>query len=488
MYNVLYEAWIPVKKKDGTQTKISLKEAILNGHEYLEVMGTPFVQFGIYKFLATFASDMIDICKETDDFQEACGDICECGYFPEDKFDTYIEKCKEDGCTFDLFDENRPFLQSKNMDYTDKDYVRSACYMEILASQGTNTIYFTHKKESDYEYEPDEILREMIAFYCFPFSRGRGNYASDYGEALPVFCLVKGEDLFEMITFNLFANEDVSDKKINAPLWRQEVPFLGKFGDTLSEAGISLSTFGNAFFPWRAILLMQDDDGKIRKLKMKSHYKGDPKSCGIIRDPFIPYIKNPGYAKDNTKREMIPLVIKEYENVWKNITGIVGGYSNVMVKGNYNSLDQLTENPMVDMLAYIITQGRHGVLESIECHGLIYPKSNDEKTEYLQKIEKFVNLAIVLQRNLGKAVESVFPDEKEEVVSKYSIVCQNELMNAVLPDYCNYNYDSWKKYVYREAFSLFDTYVVSRASKQKDLIKVMEAREKIFAKPSKKKK
>ena len=109
-FSVLTDRWIDIRENDGRLITASLLDTILNSQNYMELVDeSPLFEFGVFRLLQVFILDAIRPYSLDDIL-----DILEEGRFDEKRIQDYLDKCNEEGVSFDLFDEKRPFLQSDN--------------------------------------------------------------------------------------------------------------------------------------------------------------------------------------------------------------------------------------------------------------------------------------------------------------------------------------------------------------------------------------
>lgn len=114
MFNVLYEPWMGVVDMDGNETLVGLRDYLVNAHLYK--CSAENKQFAVLRRLQqrlaeTFVMDIFGINIDT----EAA--LINAGHFDADEIDAYIRNCENSGVSFDLFDENRPFMQTDKITY-----------------------------------------------------------------------------------------------------------------------------------------------------------------------------------------------------------------------------------------------------------------------------------------------------------------------------------------------------------------------------------
>ena len=117
-YDVLFEPCLTVIDEDGSTKNTGLRDCLINAHRYKSICvpsqssdKKQFVplEYCALRFLITF---IMDAYRNQMHSMEQIADLIEKGSFDADVIDSYIKICRKDGCTFDLLDEERPFLQT----------------------------------------------------------------------------------------------------------------------------------------------------------------------------------------------------------------------------------------------------------------------------------------------------------------------------------------------------------------------------------------
>ena len=106
--NVLQDRWIPVRTQENQHIRVTLPDFYAHAHEYKAIeTENLFDEFSLARFLALFAH-----CAYEPKDESAIQQMAETGHFPMEPIHRYIDFCKSEGVTFELFDKKRPFLQA----------------------------------------------------------------------------------------------------------------------------------------------------------------------------------------------------------------------------------------------------------------------------------------------------------------------------------------------------------------------------------------
>lgn len=138
-FDVLSEPWIPVVEEDGTTRELGLLETLERAHQLRAVQDpSPLVEYSVYRFLIVFLMDML---RPED--TEALEDLLEEGQFDLDRIRDYVAMNQAEGVSFDLFDMERPFLQTTYRSEWDQK-PKPVSVLDYTAPNGNNHIVARH--------------------------------------------------------------------------------------------------------------------------------------------------------------------------------------------------------------------------------------------------------------------------------------------------------------------------------------------------------
>ena len=154
-FDVLQEPWIPVVTFEGETLEMGILDAPLRSPEWKEIQDpSPMVEYSVYRFLIVFLMDALR--PETPvDLEE----LLYAGQFDESAIQDYITLCHSEGVSFDLFDPNRPFMQTsvdKNWDKRRKPVTT----LDYTVPNGNNHIHFDHRRKHEV------YVREKLCGCC----------------------------------------------------------------------------------------------------------------------------------------------------------------------------------------------------------------------------------------------------------------------------------------------------------------------------------
>jgi CRISPR system Cascade subunit CasA len=224
-FDVSKEPCVPVLR-NGTLEHVSLRDALVNAHGYLEIQHELLtVEFGLYRLLIALMGDIFFVEPGIDLNTVYLGELIQKGCFNAARVDAYFAKyaSEQDNC-FDLFSETRPFLQVAGMKEKEKPI---AGLLHPLPS-GTNVSHFHHGSENDFAVSPASAVGLLSTIAPFMTAGGAGLSPSING-APPIYVLIRGFNLFETICLNLCALPfDIPPLEDDAPSWRSQKPIGGE--------------------------------------------------------------------------------------------------------------------------------------------------------------------------------------------------------------------------------------------------------------------
>ena len=241
---------------DGKRETVSLTDLfksahLVSGFDEVNVME----EYALYRFITLYATGMYLPTKSRDIkviLSEKSMDM--------DKFNSYVEYCKEQGASFDLFDERRPFLQAEpNPKYDTDKNIKSVAVLDKRIATGNNPIHFGNKFENEYVFSYGKALLSLLATYLFSTMGGQG-YRFGLHKGSPLYFMPKGQNLFETIILSmpiLRKDEDgtIEELKEGREFWLNFAPIVpdGKIGN--------ISKLQGMIFPLRRVRLIPEEDG-----------------------------------------------------------------------------------------------------------------------------------------------------------------------------------------------------------------------------------
>lgn len=281
MFNVLYEPWMGVVDMDGNETLVGLRDYLVNAHLYK--CSAENKQFAVLRRLQqrlaeTFVMDIFGINIDT----EAA--LINAGHFDADEIDAYIRNCENSGVSFDLFDENRPFMQTDKITY-EKVFKNKAsgpvAAINPRMGSGNNKVFFNNVNVNDYlnnteaedcrhsyydsvynkKYTVEdavaisfaEYMNMLLIAHCIAGQGGAGYRSGLMCVGVPPILYHIDSDmnqtLFHSILMNIAFDNTHSDKN-DSPLWRWNTYERGKDDLNSNEVNtVNISKMEGMFFP-----------------------------------------------------------------------------------------------------------------------------------------------------------------------------------------------------------------------------------------------
>lgn len=167
-FQILTQPWIPVKELDGSMKELSLLETLERAHLLSEIQDpSPMVEYSVYRFLIVFLMDML---RPED--EEVLEELLDEGQFDWDTIQRYVRQCEQEGVSFDLFDSERPFLQTRYRADWDRD-PKPVSTLVTLSQMGTTTsISITSGRRS--LTRPGQSAADDVGCADFLYRRGAG--------------------------------------------------------------------------------------------------------------------------------------------------------------------------------------------------------------------------------------------------------------------------------------------------------------------------
>src|SRR5690625_1613237 len=132
-FNVLTDPWIEAVDGDGHREQYGLLPLLRKAHALQKVVdASPVIQFGLYRLLVTFVQHALQLSSYED-----LAEVLDEGAFDIRAFEKYVEGIGVN--RFDLFDAERPFLQSPPME-GDERKTDSVVRLFYHFPAGTNVI------------------------------------------------------------------------------------------------------------------------------------------------------------------------------------------------------------------------------------------------------------------------------------------------------------------------------------------------------------
>lgn len=224
-FNLVDQAWIPVVDPGGSPREVSLREALVNAHQYRQLSaGLPHTNAALYRLLLAVLHSNFG-----PDGADAWAELWEQQQFDPTVLDTYLQKWRP---RFDLFSAEWPFFQRRNPDVE----VKPANVLLFLVAGGNAETLFDHNVEDrPVRLTPTQAALALVTAQSFSLAglcHPQLNlvYTDAPCSRAAVF-LLQGKNLFESLMLNLVEYNRAlpiprqSGRK-DQPAWEMDDPYL----------------------------------------------------------------------------------------------------------------------------------------------------------------------------------------------------------------------------------------------------------------------
>lgn len=254
-YDVLTAPWITVVTLDGKTEGAGIRTFFEKAHLYREIVyDSPLEVYAVQRMLIAFLMDAYCLERARDRKK-----LLQKGRFDMDVIDQYIAACRAEGVTFDLFDQDRPFMQAPYDEELDDGKRKPAANLFYSVPSGNNHIHFDHTLEQQHAYSPAQCLRGILVLQLFAVSMAQG-YPSSVNDTPCYYSLVDGKNLFERMVLNMLSKNESAPMTWDEPpvAWRDTSKLIPK-----SEYADISVLCGMTWQP-RRITLIPENDGYVR--------------------------------------------------------------------------------------------------------------------------------------------------------------------------------------------------------------------------------
>ena len=321
------EPWIPIETMDGKKQMAGIFETLRDAHRIRAVRAaTPTETFGIQRLLITFLTDIYR--PEWPDDLDA---LYHSGQIEAIKLAEYHKMCMEEGCSFDLFDTKKPFLQYAfpNQDKLEKKPV--ANLFDHLPT-GNNVPHFLHNAEDYYLFSPARCLQALCAIPLYEKHKRGKKVTTGINGAPPIYFLYNGDSLFETLVLSMTAKSQYRENDYGLPIWRDKNLF--------SEQSIVTPSYLHALFS--APLKLQLISSEKEPIGFVVMEEGVNYKEAIWKDPNVAYTMK--------QQERIALKAKNGRAIWRDMPLIIEPNAlNILYEWDYRDLDK----KYTDLIAYV---------------------------------------------------------------------------------------------------------------------------------------
>lgn len=415
-FDVLTQGWIPVIDLSGQSKQMGIRDVLLQAHELREISDvSPLKEYAIYRFLIVF---LMDAVRPEDSF--AIDELLEVGKFDEELLDEYISQCRTEGVRFDLFDEQRPFMQAPFC--TEWDKVRKpVSTLDYVVPNGNNHTHFDHRENQAIAFSYGEAMRMILAAQLFCTAGAQG-YPSGVNGAPPYYVLIHGKNLFQTLVCSMIGIEQIRDFDSMPVSWRNERIVVPK------EQVTKTSWLYGMQFPARRILLIPDE--KTCTVKEVYFSQGlNYTAADNWTDPHVTYRKN--------KDGWFPWRPNHEKAIWRNLHDMIGENKSAIVAQYAENLEYrlLEQSRYVPLTIYGVQTNNANYLTAIR-QDFNIPEAMLHDQNCVHHIERDIGWAEEAARALRTALthKELPPQIAAQAESEFYDACGTALLELCRND------------------------------------------------------
>lgn len=288
--------------KSGSSVELSLARTLFSVREIKEIHDpSPLVTVALHRFLLAVLHRVFGPSSK-----EEWGRIWQEKTWDNEILKEYLARWRG---RFDLFDEEYPFYQAIEP-FTSKESPASRLFFQL--SSGNNPTLFDHTCSNDFiPFSPSQMSRAIIAHQAFALGGGRSptGYTSHGPLVGSIQVLIKGDNLFETLMFNLIRYDVKFDRPI--PAVGDDYPTWEKEGDIYSQKRVLNGYLDLLTWQSRMLRLIPERGfGGSICVKRILYGQGYSFSDPSFFDPQIP-------AFQDEKRGWLPLRLSQERALWR---------------------------------------------------------------------------------------------------------------------------------------------------------------------------
>lgn len=223
-FNLWTEPWITLEDPHGELSQHSIRDALVRAHEYSAIYDpSPLVVVGIHRLLTAILQDSLNP-QENADLENLWAD----GKFPTDKIEEFGSQYAD---RFDLFSEDKPFLQSADLpmfpDEKERKTSKRVAQLFPEAPSGSLVTHYRRITDEEQVISPAAAALGLVSMPPFVSSGGAGLMPSINGVP-PIYVLPSGKTLFEILAASLIASGLLNKypKDNDRAWWKRPVPVV----------------------------------------------------------------------------------------------------------------------------------------------------------------------------------------------------------------------------------------------------------------------
>lgn len=223
------DPWIQCDMLDGTVCQYGIRDCLVHADKIKKISVRNALTYmdNISPFvLISMLAVRVYNPKDNDDKL----DLWEAGSFDIGQFDEYIASCRKSGVSFDVFDENHPFLQiDKETLESKKLKAGPVGKLDPVIPSGQSLAFSHGSMENNFNDEnvqfmyPDQFAASLVRNMIYRSASGGGYAATGINKSRgPLFVIPHGKNLFETVVMSMHTEprQDIRDN--DYPFWEAE--------------------------------------------------------------------------------------------------------------------------------------------------------------------------------------------------------------------------------------------------------------------------
>ena len=277
--NVYRDPWINTVYCDKHEDILSLRDCFVQATD-IKSLDIKDAQYALDKTVPYTLLTMLLARVFHPDHDEKL-DILDEGVFDIEKIDEYIQNCEARDISFDVFDDNRPFLQDP--DYKNRVGIKQSTVgiIDPLMVSGNNTVFYHNKNyntggkavEDALYMTPPQFIVSVARNHMYHNWSG-GSCSTGYTPMQPpLHCIIHGKNLFDTLIISIPPNAH------GIPLWERQYDLTIPEIENIYDG--ALDYLSAALLPTTSIHFGDIENGIIKNIYYKGNIYKDKKKRNV---------------------------------------------------------------------------------------------------------------------------------------------------------------------------------------------------------------
>lgn len=317
-FNLLNEPWIRVMDSDCKIKEVSLKDALLNAHEYKALKGEmPTQDIVILRLMLAVVHTVfsrVDIdgdeseLEDADDAVDRWKSLWNNKRLPERPVTEYLEKWRD---RFWLFHPERPFGQMAGLDT--RDYDVQKLNGEVLQSDHKERVFSPYSGDEKHKMTFAQSARWLMALNGFTDMGTKKPNPKKPGWLADIGTLyVVGENLFETMMLNYVPIYPDGECRKECPIWEKDQVVI--VGNKLLPVPDNRSELFTAL-PRKVLLIKDDNCVKYFRVAAGDYFETE----NAFIEPMTAWKK----VKDKKREIYLPFRHDSEKQLWREFSSIL---------------------------------------------------------------------------------------------------------------------------------------------------------------------